>query len=234
MSFKSFLIKKVSKRFYTTTKAPTSSFYGSNRGEFFQDGPVLGNQYDQDPFMQEQLTQMLPKEYFKEISEDLKEFGNKVSKEILYLHRECERNVPQLEQFDAWGRRVDKLITCDAWKQQKKISAQEGLIAIPYEKKYSIYSRLYQIVKLYMYAPSSGLYSCPLAMTDGAARTLQLYLDQNKNENELITTAFARLTSRNPNEFWTSGQWMTERKGGSDVGKLSKQNKTFFYLYLVN
>ena len=31
--------------------------------------------------------------------------------------------------------------------------------------------------------------------------------------------AFSRLTSRDPNKFWTSGQWMTERKGGSDVGK---------------
>jgi alkylation response protein AidB-like acyl-CoA dehydrogenase len=25
------------------------------------------------------------------------------------------------------------------------------------------------------------------------------------------------LTSRDPTKFWTSGQWMTERKGGSDV-----------------
>ena len=29
--------------------------------------------------------------------------------------------------------------------------------------------------------------------------------------------AFSRLTSRDPNKFWTSGQWMTEKKGGSDV-----------------
>jgi alkylation response protein AidB-like acyl-CoA dehydrogenase len=29
--------------------------------------------------------------------------------------------------------------------------------------------------------------------------------------------AFSRLTSRDKNKFWTSGQWMTERKGGSDV-----------------
>ncbi len=34
------------------------------------------------------------------------------------------------------------------------------------------FSRLYQCAKLYMYSPSSGLYSCPLAMTDGAAKTI--------------------------------------------------------------
>lgn len=29
--------------------------------------------------------------------------------------------------------------------------------------------------------------------------------------------AFSHLTSRDPAQFWTSGQWMTERRGGSDV-----------------
>jgi hypothetical protein len=35
-------------------------------------------------------------------------------------------------------------------------------------------SRVYQAIKLYLFAPSSGLYSCPLAMTDGAAKTIQV------------------------------------------------------------
>ena len=30
--------------------------------------------------------------------------------------------------------------------------------------------------------------------------------------------AVPHLTSRDKNECWTSGQWMTERRGGSDVG----------------
>ena len=35
-------------------------------------------------------------------------------------------------------------------------------------------SRIYQAAKLFMFSPSSGLYSCPLAMTDGAARTIEV------------------------------------------------------------
>lgn len=31
--------------------------------------------------------------------------------------------------------------------------------------------------------------------------------------------AYNHFTSRNPEEFWTSGQWMTEKRGGSDVCK---------------
>ena len=63
-----------------------------------------------------------------------------------------------------------------------------------------------------MYSPASGLYSCPLAMTDGAAKTIE---SQHLN----LPEAFSHLTSRDPAKFWTSGQWMTEKRGGSDVGQ---------------
>jgi hypothetical protein len=38
----------------------------------------------------------------------------------------------------------------------------------------SLPSRLHQAAKLYLYSPSSGLYSCPLAMTDGAAKLIEV------------------------------------------------------------
>src|SRR5690606_7979343 len=57
------------------------------------------------------------------------------------------------------------------------------------------------------------VYTCPLAMSDGAARTLL-----GSGEGETIARALPRLTSRDPAQAWTSGQWMTETTGGSDVG----------------
>jgi hypothetical protein len=49
-------------------------------------------------------------------------------------------------------------------------------------------------------------------MTDGAAYTLRGMDRRNKPHLE---EAYQHLISRtNP---WTSGQWMTEKKGGSDV-----------------
>lgn len=115
----------------------------------------------------------------KEIEGDLRQFGERVATDIHKLHIECENNKPRHEPFDAWGNRVDRLVTCDAWRQMKRISAEEGLIAIPYEKKFSVYSRIYQIYKLYLFAPSAGLFGCPLAMTDGAAKTIQV--EEKKN-----------------------------------------------------
>lgn len=39
---------------------------------------------------------------------------------------------------------------------------------------------------------------------------------------EVMSETYNKLTSRDPTSFWTSGQWMTEKGGGSDVGKREK------------
>lgn len=80
---------------------------------------------------------------------------------------------------------------------------------------YVEFSRLYQYAKIYMFSAIT-IVSCPLAMTDGAARLSEVYGDEDLKKN-----ALRRLTSRSPDEFSTSGQWMTERTGGSDVSMTS-------------
>lgn len=74
------------------------------------------------------------------------------------------------------------------------------------------------MMKLHLFSQSSGLVSCPLAMTDGAAFTLrELQRQKSKYFSGEIREAYERLTSYEPEKFWTSGQWMTEKRGGSDV-----------------
>ncbi|XP_056384655.1 acyl-CoA dehydrogenase family member 11-like [Hyla sarda] len=187
-------------------------FSRASIGNFFQDQPCLGNQFLEDSLLQGYLKRHLPPVVLEEASQDLERFGQRLVDEIDSLGRECELNPPYLQHYDAWGRRVDCIITCPAWQKMKVVSAEEGLVAEAYERKYSSWSRLIQIVKLYLYAPSSGYFTCPLAMTDGAAKVIE-----SLGIPHALQDAFTHLTSRDPKMFWTSGQWMTERKGGSDV-----------------
>ncbi|XP_073169707.1 acyl-CoA dehydrogenase family member 11-like isoform X4 [Lepidochelys kempii] len=181
-------------------------------GTFFQEQPRIGNQYLEDAFLQRYLKTRLPPQVLEKVSLDLERFGARVAAEIDGLGHECELNPPALQHYDAWGRRVDHIVTCPAWKRMKEIAAEEGLIAEAYERRYSNWSRVYQVAKLYLYAPSAGLFTCPLAMTDGAAKVME-----SLGLSGPLAKAFGHLTSREPRKFWTSGQWMTERKGGSDV-----------------
>lgn len=42
--------------------------------------------------------------------------------------------------------------------------------------------------------------------------------ESERYRNEQLEAALEHLMSQDGEEFWTSGQWMTERGGGSDVG----------------
>ncbi len=102
-------------------------------------------------------------------------------------------------------------------------------------------SRIYQFAKLHLYGPYSSVATCPLAMTDGAARLSELLLKGQEDDSGIskcshnILNPFSIFTkpvynfvmcqgtpyslhdlykhflSRDPKAFWTSGQWMTER-----------------------
>ena len=183
---------------------------------FIQDGPQLGNTYEDDALLKSFLRMRLSKPAYAEIAPELAKFGARCSSEFLQLAAQAESEPPRHVPYDAWGRRVDRIEVSSAWERLHEISAEEGLIAIGYERKHGGASRLHQFAKLYLFHPSSAFYTCPLAMTDGAARVIEL-----SGPIDLKKTAFKSLTSRDPKEFWTSGQWMTEKTGGSDVSGTS-------------
>ncbi|KAM6246688.1 acyl-CoA dehydrogenase family member 11-like [Porphyrio hochstetteri] len=180
----------------------------------FLEQPETGNQYLEDALLRSYLKTHLPPKILEEVNQDLERFGNRLSTEIKPQGWECELNPPVFRQYNAWGQRVDQIVTCSAWRRMKEVAAEEGLIAEAYERRYSSWSRLYQAVKLYLFSSCSGGFSCPLAMTDGAAKVIESLGIPGSLKN-----AFDHLTSRDPRKFWTSGQWMTERRGGSDVAE---------------
>lgn len=184
--------------------------------DFFQTPPSLGNQYEEDRVLRSYLEWKLPPTVFNEIQPELHRMGQRVITDIYQLGRAAESAPPKHIPYDPWGNRIDKIEVSNAWKALDRISAEEKLIAIGYERKHGPFSRIHQFAKLYLFHPSSAIYTCPLAMTDGAARTLELFADEN-----LKQTALPHLISSDPKIFWTSGQWMTERTGGSDVSGTS-------------
>lgn len=186
------------------------------QNDFYQDGPELKNTFLSDESLREMIEKKIPVNYRLQIQKHLRDVGEKACGEWLEWSRNAESNKPRLIQYDEWGRRVDKIEVSDGWKKLEKAAATEGIVAAAYERQQEEFSRIYQMALLYLYHPSSAFFSCPLAMTDGAARAIELH-----GSDELKQRAFKNLTSRDPATFWTSGQWMTERTGGSDVSGTS-------------
>jgi acyl-CoA dehydrogenase len=180
---------------------------------FVQESPRLANTYASDELLKTYLAWKLGPERLAAAEPELLELGELAAGTLCDLQHADRRNEPALTQWDAWGTRIDRVETTRLWQDAERLAVRLGLTAIPYERKDGLWSRTRQFALAYLFHPVTDVYSCPLAMTDGAARAL---LDARNAA--LIERAVPHLTSRDPSQFWTSGQWMTESTGGSDVG----------------
>jgi len=121
------------------------------------------------------------------------------------------RRKPILTQWDAWGRRIDRVELTPAWQEGPELTTRHAVLASGHETH--AFARLEEFARAYVYHVASEFYTCPLAMTDGAATALKASGNQ-----ALIDRALPHFLSRDASQFWLSGQWMTENAGGSDVG----------------
>lgn len=148
-----------------------------------------------------------------DVEQSLTEMGRLAGADLYQLQLVDRLNEPTLTQWDAWGNRIDQIELTPLWRLAERIAAEHGVVATAYEQQHGSLSRVHQCALAYLFTPSTDIYSCPLAMTDGAARTLL-----GSGNQLLIDRAVPHLITRDTNEFWTAGQWMTELIGGSDVG----------------
>ena len=182
---------------------------------FLQEPPVLQDAWASDRTLREAIAFHLGDELFERSEGQLAAMGELVtSKDILSLAFRAEREPPQLVSYAPWGERVDDIQVSSAYTALGKIGVEAGVTALPYEDtEFGDRARVVWGGLVALWGPSSALYSCPVAMTDGAARTLLLHGDLDD------MAVVGHLTTRDPSTAWTSGQWMTETAGGSDVGR---------------
>jgi len=180
---------------------------------FTQTPPELANPYLTDRVLQSCLKRALPHALFEHFHAEADELGQVVADE-LYPQQLRERLLePVHRPFDAWGRRIDEIELTPLWQRMPALATRFGLVWHGYDKGKAAHARLFQFGMVYLATAATDFYACPLAMTDGAARALI----ESGNET-LARRAVPHLTSRDAASLWTSGQWMTETSGGSDVG----------------
>jgi len=144
--------------------------------------------------------------------------------EVLDYALEAETVTPYLRPNTTFGEINDNdpLVTCAGWKALKAIGMRAGVVKVAYDESVTSYNRrLHQFLLNHNWSHTATLTMCPMAMTDGAASLLAKHWDSPDGDqpgrNAVLKEYYRRLTSDDPDQAWTSGQWMTERSGGSDV-----------------
>lgn len=178
---------------------------------FFQTPPQTGNRFHTDPTLRLALQWRLPDAVFQAASPALENMGRLAADTMPPLAEQAENNPPRHLPYDAWGRRVDRVEVDESWLELVRLGQRQGLVSLPHEDPYGVHTRIVQAGLINLYDPVSAVADCPLVMTDGATCLLK------EHDPELAKQYVPRLTARE--QAWTSGQWMTEREGGSDVGR---------------
>jgi acyl-CoA dehydrogenase len=175
------------------------------------------NTYLADPALRSLLEAWLAPEARALAEPRLVEMGRAASHELSEWGRECERQPAWLRTIEPWGERVDEVVYPAAWARLGEVATRAGLTNLPSsEEALGICGpdvRLVQMALCYLFEPGTATYSCPVAMTDAAARVLHEF-----GPDELRAEVLPHLTATEPAQAWTAGQWMTEQQGGSDVG----------------
>src|ERR1044071_7034436 len=109
---------------------------------FFQQPPRLDNPFDGDAMLASWIARFCP-----EVAAELRTLRE----------RSVEFHAQQLAPR-CGGARV--------------AGARGGMVAAGYEPRYGDQARTHQFAIVHVLGPSLDVYTCPLAMTDGAARTL--------------------------------------------------------------
>lgn len=150
-----------------------------------------------------------------------------ISDKIFNWVTDAETNKPYLKGSgrDAFGRWTGQLVTGEGWRQLQHFGLTKGFVATGYDTPFGPFSRPLQFLRIHLWEPSCANVTCPSAMQDGAARLMQLHLFSKRasklssEQRRVFESAYQHLISRDPSLAWTSGQWMTERTGGSDVSQ---------------
>ena len=122
--------------------------------------------------LREYLERSLPQELLKRFEGEYRELGALSGGELFQLSLADLDKEPVHTVWDALGNRIDHVEVTEVWKRAQVISAEHGLVAAGYDSELGPYARTHQHVLNYVVQASLDTYNCPLAMTDGAARTL--------------------------------------------------------------
>src|SRR4051812_3212175 len=179
------------------------------------------NFYRADPALTDLLRIHLADELFRHIEPHLDRLGALAGGPLDECARLAHRHGPVLHQRDRFGRDAQWIEYHPAYRELEQAAFGEfGIHALSLRKGIMGWPQTYPVVAKHAFTflfnqAEFGL-GCPINVTDGCAKLLANFGDaalKAKYLDGLTQTDMAKLTQ--------GGQFMTEKEGGSDVGKLT-------------
>ncbi|MES2030730.1 MAG: acyl-CoA dehydrogenase family protein [Pseudomonadota bacterium] len=179
------------------------------------------NFYRADPALTDLLRIHLPEDLFNHIEPHLDRLGGLVGGPLDEAGRMADKHGPVLHQRDKFGQDVQWVEYHPAYRELENAAFGEfGIHALSHRKGIMGWPSTYPVTAkhafTFLFNQAEFGMGCPINVTDGAAKLLSNYGD-----DALKARYLDGLTQTDMSKLTQGGQFMTEKEGGSDVGKLT-------------
>jgi alkylation response protein AidB-like acyl-CoA dehydrogenase len=203
-----------------TTGAPAATASTSAFGLIAPD-TTGQNFYRLDTALQDLLRVHLPDTLFRHIAPHLDRLGGLVGGPLDECARLADRHGPVLHHRDRFGNDRQWIEYHPAYRELERAAYGEfGIHAMSHRKGILGWAETYPAVAkhafTFLFNQAEFGMGCPINVTDGAARLLSRFGDE-----ALKAKYLDGLTQTDMDKLTQGGQFMTEKEGGSDVGKLT-------------
>jgi acyl-CoA dehydrogenase len=177
------------------------------------------NYYAADPYLRFLLRRRLRPEELAVGEPLLHELGARLGGEIEALSAEADRQTPVLHTRDRRGERVDEVVPSRAYRKLERIFYGENALhalslrpTLPGADEPT--SLVLNDALIYLADEVEAGLFCPLSMTRALARTLLKFAP-----HDIVAEYLPRLLSTDLTRLFTGAMFMTEKQGGSDLGR---------------
>ena len=151
--------------------------------------------------------------------------------ELSYL---ADKKSPELVKRNSWGENIDEIRFHPAYWELMEYAVKSGMFSVKWnpETRSRFNGELHRMgfASGYLFAMTELSQFCPLCMTDGVARLIDRYAEEEDKARLL-----PRIWTDDPSEFFTGAMYLTEKAGGSDVGaNLVQANRQTGNTYHLN
>src|SRR5712675_873651 len=179
------------------------------------------NFYRADPALTDLLRIHLPDALFRHIEPHLDRLGGLAGGHLDECARLADRHVPVLHQRDRFGRDAQWIEYHPAYRELERAAFGEfGIHAMSVRKGILGWPQTFPVVAkhafTFLFNQAEFGMGCPINVTDGCAKLLSRFGDE-----ALKAKYLDGLTQTDMSKLTQGGQFMTEKEGGSDVGKLT-------------
>ncbi|HKJ30946.1 MAG TPA: acyl-CoA dehydrogenase family protein [Balneolales bacterium] len=175
------------------------------------------NFYHSDHILQSYLKKHMRADALKYMTDKLEWIGEEAATQMNLLSAQADQNGPVIKKRTPYGEDLEEIEFHPSYWKLMDMAAETEMFYVKWDpdlrKKFSNERHLLGFSVGHLYAMTElGVY-CPLCMTDGAARLLDLFAD-DEDKHRLIPG----LSSRNGKTLLSGAMFLTEKAGGSDVG----------------